>query len=50
MSDNISLQQSLQIALGGEVPPDALDAVTALIWRAVLLWVAVLALLWLGSL
>lgn len=33
-------------------PPglDALDTVAALIWRAALLWVAVLGLLWLGSL
>jgi adenosylcobinamide-phosphate synthase len=33
-------------------PPglDALDAVVALIWRAALLWVAVLGLVWLGSL
>ncbi len=29
---------------------DSLDAVVALIWRALLLWVAVLGLLWLGSL
>lgn len=29
---------------------DALDALVALIWRAALLWTAVLALLWLGSL
>jgi adenosylcobinamide-phosphate synthase len=34
-----------------EVPGlDSLDAVVALIWRAMLLWVAVLGLLWLGSL
>lgn len=30
--------------------PDSLDAVVALVWRAALLWVAVLGLLWLGSL
>ena len=35
----------------GQLPDlEALDRVTALIWRAVLLWVAVLTLLWLGSL
>jgi adenosylcobinamide-phosphate synthase len=34
-----------------EIPGlDSLDAVVALIWRAMLLWVAVLGLLWLGSL
>ncbi len=38
--------------LGVEESPgvEALDAVVALIWRAALLWVAVLGLLWLGSL
>lgn len=38
--------------LGVEEPADleSLDAVVALIWRAALLWVAVLGLLWLGSL
>lgn len=35
----------------GMVPgPDSLDAVVALVWRAALLWVGVLGLLWLGSL
>lgn len=38
--------------MGMEEAPgvEALDAVVALIWRAALLWVAVLGLLWLGSL
>lgn len=35
---------------GMEPGLDALDGVVALIWRAALLWVAVLGLLWLGSL
>jgi adenosylcobinamide-phosphate synthase len=38
--------------LGMDEPPglESLDAVVALIWRAALLWVAVLGLIWLGSL
>ena len=38
--------------LGADEAPglDSLDAVTALVWRAALLWLAVLGLLWLGRL
>jgi cobalamin biosynthesis protein CobD/CbiB len=36
-------------AHGGPPGLESLDAVVALIWRATLLWVAVLGLLWLGS-
>jgi adenosylcobinamide-phosphate synthase len=39
-----------RLGLGESPGPDALDAVVALIWRAALIWVAVLGLLWLGSL
>lgn len=39
-----------RLGLGESPGADALDAVAALIWRAALIWVAVLGLLWLGSL
>ncbi|MEW5786386.1 MAG: cobalamin biosynthesis protein [Pseudomonadota bacterium] len=56
----LRLGGNLQLSAGALVRPDlglgeapgldALDGVVALVWRAALLWVAVLGLLWLGSL
>lgn len=42
--------QRPELGLGEAPTPDILDGVVALVWRAVLLWGAVLGLLWLGSL
>lgn len=39
-----------ELGMDEECGPDSLDGVVALIWRAALLWVGILALLWLGSL
>lgn len=49
---NLPAGELVRPILGLDEAPglDSLDAVVALIWRAALLWVAVLGLLWLGSL